>query len=68
MSTQINDRAAGVLLGTACGDALGAGYEGGPPLPDDAPIAMIARLLRAGGVDRRYVHGGRRGRRRREGP
>jgi len=25
MSTQINDRAAGVLLGTACGDALGAG-------------------------------------------
>ncbi len=43
MSTQSNDRAAGVLLGTACGDALGAGYEGGPPLPDDAPIAMIGR-------------------------
>ena len=29
------DRAAGVLLGTACGDALGAGYEFGPPLPRD---------------------------------
>ncbi len=43
MSTQFNDRAAGVLLGTACGDALGAGYEGGPPLPYDANIAMIGR-------------------------
>jgi ADP-ribosyl-[dinitrogen reductase] hydrolase len=35
------DRANGVLLGTAVGDALGAGYEFGPPLPDDAPVAMI---------------------------
>ena len=35
------DRAAGVLLATACGDALGAGYEFGPPLPDGAPVAMI---------------------------
>lgn len=35
------DRAAGVLVGSACGDALGAGYEFGPPLPDDAPVAMI---------------------------
>lgn len=34
------DRAAGVLLGAACGDALGAGYEFGPPLPDSAPVAM----------------------------
>ena len=25
------DRAAGVLLGMACGDALGAPYEFGPP-------------------------------------
>lgn len=33
-------RAAGVLLGAACGDALGAGYEFGPPLPDEAPVAM----------------------------
>jgi len=35
------DRAAGVLLGLASGDALGAGYEFGPPLPDDAPVSMI---------------------------
>ncbi len=35
------DRAVGVLLGTAAGDALGAGYEFGPPRPDDYPIAMI---------------------------
>ena len=34
------DRAAGVLLGTACGDALGAGYEFGPPLPDNAIVTM----------------------------
>lgn len=34
------DRACGVLLGTAVGDALGAGYEFGPPLPDDAPVTM----------------------------
>jgi ADP-ribosylglycohydrolase/predicted protein tyrosine phosphatase len=35
------DRAAGVLLGLAAGDALGAGYEFGDPLPDDAPVGMI---------------------------
>jgi ADP-ribosylglycohydrolase len=34
------DRACGVLLATAAGDALGAGYEFGPPLPPDAPVAM----------------------------
>ena len=34
------DRACGVLLATAAGDALGAGYEFGPPLPDDAPVEM----------------------------
>ena len=34
------DRAAGVILGMACGDALGAGYEFGPPLADDAIVAM----------------------------
>ncbi|MCM0639523.1 ADP-ribosylglycohydrolase family protein [Cellulomonas wangsupingiae] len=34
------DRAVGALLGSAAGDALGAGYEFGPPLPDDAPVAM----------------------------
>ena len=35
------DRAAGVLLATACGDALGAGYEFGPPLPADQPVGMV---------------------------
>jgi ADP-ribosyl-[dinitrogen reductase] hydrolase len=35
------DRAAGVLLGTACGDALGAGYEFGPPLGGNRAVAMI---------------------------
>lgn len=34
------DRAAGVLLGMACGDALGAGYEFGPPLPENAAVTM----------------------------
>jgi ADP-ribosyl-[dinitrogen reductase] hydrolase len=40
LSTAQVDRAAGVLLGMACGDALGAGYEFGPPLPDYAPVHM----------------------------
>lgn len=35
------DRAAGVLLATACGDALGAGYEFGPPLPEETPVGMV---------------------------
>jgi ADP-ribosyl-[dinitrogen reductase] hydrolase len=35
------DRAQGVLLGTAVGDALGAGYEFGPPLSDSTPVGMI---------------------------
>ncbi|EYR64552.1 crystallin [Actinotalea ferrariae CF5-4] len=35
------DRAAGVLMGMACGDALGAPYEFGPALPDDAPVGMV---------------------------
>ena len=34
------DRACGVLLATAAGDALGAGYEFGPPLPGDTAIHM----------------------------
>jgi ADP-ribosylglycohydrolase/predicted protein tyrosine phosphatase len=34
------DRAAGVLLGMACGDALGAGYEFGPPLPAGSAVTM----------------------------
>lgn len=35
------DRAAGVLMGMACGDALGAPYECGPPLADDVPVGMV---------------------------
>ena len=35
-----NDRAAGVLVALAAGDALGAGYEFGPPLPDDTQVTM----------------------------
>jgi ADP-ribosylglycohydrolase len=40
LSTAQIDRAVGAVLGTAAGDALGAGYEFGPPLPDDAPVEM----------------------------
>lgn len=36
-----SDRAAGVLLGHACGDALGAGYEFGPPIPAHVAVSMI---------------------------
>jgi ADP-ribosylglycohydrolase len=36
-----HDRAAGVLLGAACGDALGAGYEFAPPMRADAPVDLI---------------------------
>ena len=35
------DRAVGVLLGTAAGDALGAGYEFGRPMAADHPVGMI---------------------------
>jgi ADP-ribosylglycohydrolase len=38
-STQL-DRACGVLLASAAGDALGAGYEFGPALADDVMVAM----------------------------
>jgi len=41
LTTAQRDRTAGVLLATAVGDALGAGYEFGPPLPDDRPVGMI---------------------------
>lgn len=34
-------RAAGVALGLASGDALGAGYEFGPPLPHETAVGMI---------------------------
>ncbi len=35
------DRVAGVLVGTACGDALGAGYEFRSALPHEVPVAMV---------------------------
>lgn len=42
LTTAQLDRAAGVLLGAAAGDALGAGYEfGSAPLPDDEAPQMI---------------------------
>lgn len=34
------DRAVGAVLVSAAGDALGAGYEFGPPLADDVPVVM----------------------------
>ena len=39
LSTAQTDRACGVILGSAVGDALGAGYEFGcaPLSPDEAP-------------------------------
>lgn len=36
----IRDRAAGLILATAAGDALGAGYEFGPPMPPETPVTM----------------------------
>jgi ADP-ribosyl-[dinitrogen reductase] hydrolase len=38
--TTILDRAVGAVLGSAAGDALGAGYEFGPPVPEPTPIMM----------------------------
>ena len=35
------DRAAGVLLATACGDALGAGYAGHGPLAESTAVGMV---------------------------
>ncbi len=40
LTTAQVDRAAGVLLGMACGDALGAPFEFGPPLGAEVPVAM----------------------------
>lgn len=40
LTTAQTDRAAGVLLALAAGDALGAGYEFGPPLADDVEVRM----------------------------
>lgn len=40
LTTAQIDRAAGVLLGLACGDALGAPHEFRPPLPPETHLAM----------------------------
>jgi ADP-ribosyl-[dinitrogen reductase] hydrolase len=40
MSAAEHDRSAGVMLGMAAGDALGAGYEFGPPFGEDVPVLM----------------------------
>jgi ADP-ribosylglycohydrolase len=41
LTTLQNDRAAGTLVAMAAGDALGAGYEVGGPMPQTAPVGMI---------------------------
>lgn len=40
LSSLQKDRAAGVLVTLAAGDALGAGYEFGAPLPDGTAVSM----------------------------
>ncbi|MFC0681757.1 ADP-ribosylglycohydrolase family protein [Lysobacter korlensis] len=40
LTTAQKDRAAGTLLALAAGDALGAGYEFQPPLPEHVPVVM----------------------------
>lgn len=39
--TGFNDRAVGVLVGLACGDALGAAYEFGGPISTETEIGMV---------------------------
>ena len=41
LSSAQADRAAGVLLGLACGDALGAGYEFRPARINGEPVVMV---------------------------
>lgn len=40
-SISVGERIAGVLVGTACGDALGAGYEFESTVPQTDPVAMV---------------------------
>ena len=40
LPTAQSGRAVGALLAMAAGDALGAGYEFGPPLDDDVGVRM----------------------------
>src|SRR6476619_7089868 len=41
LTTAQLDRAVGVLLATAAGDALGAAYEFGPPCGPELEVAMV---------------------------
>jgi len=41
LTPALRERAAGVLAGLACGDALGAAYEFGPPLEMTTPVGML---------------------------
>jgi ADP-ribosyl-[dinitrogen reductase] hydrolase len=41
LTTAQRDRARGVLLATAAGDALGAPYECGPPRGPELEVAMV---------------------------
>ena len=41
LTPEQSDRARGVLVGAACGDALGAGYEFAPPRISGEPVAMV---------------------------
>ena len=54
LTTAQLDRACGVLLGTAAGDALGAAYEFGPPRGPELRSPWWRRGLRVGArrVDR----------------
>jgi ADP-ribosyl-[dinitrogen reductase] hydrolase len=40
LNAEQHDRSAAVLLGLACGDALGTSYEFGAPLPEGSPVSM----------------------------
>ena len=44
------DRACGVLLGSAVGDALGAAYEFGPPRGPELEVAMVGAEASAGNL------------------
>lgn len=42
ITPQMTDRAIGAVVGSACGDALGAPYEFQPSVPDHRPVQMKA--------------------------
>jgi hypothetical protein len=54
----LTDRAVGVLTGLACGDALGAAYEFGGPIPSTTPIGMVGGgFFRSKGIEMLYGWG-----------